>query len=90
MHNVQDVDDECEMNTVFPSLEELLLVNLSNLSRLLKIGRRDIFPRLFKMVIQDCPKLDALTECVLRLTSLKYLRITSCPILSRRCKEEYW
>ncbi|MED6200475.1 hypothetical protein PIB30_085484, partial [Stylosanthes scabra] len=94
MDNVQDVDDECyndvEMTrTVFPSLEELALEYLPNLKLLLKTERRDIFPCLSELDITGCPKLDALPKCVLHLTSLRRLWISECPILSRRCKEEY-
>ncbi|XP_021293996.1 putative disease resistance protein RGA3 [Herrania umbratica] len=48
-----------------------------------------VMPRLHSLDIQTCPKLKTLPHHLLRLTSLKELSITWCPILSEYCRKEW-
>jgi len=69
-------DDESEDGMevrVFPSLEVLQLYDLSNIEKLLKVERGEMFPCLSKLTIFNCPKLGL--PC---LPSLKYLTVDGC------------
>ncbi|GKV30499.1 hypothetical protein SLEP1_g39304 [Rubroshorea leprosula] len=54
-------------------------------------GEEDItiMPRLSSLTINCCPKLKMLPDYILQSTTLQELRIVYCPIISKRCKEDY-
>ncbi|WJX58260.1 hypothetical protein P8452_43731 [Trifolium repens] len=76
MVNLTYLDDEChhgmEVN-IFPSLEELYLINLPNIEGLLKVERGELFPCLSYLEINDCPKLGL--PC---LPSVEDLQVWGC------------
>ncbi|CAJ2652431.1 unnamed protein product [Trifolium pratense] len=76
MDNLQYMDDDDSLNgevRAFPSLEKLSLHRLPNLERLLKVDRKEMFPRLSNLTINCCPKLAL--PC---LPSAKYLFVFGC------------
>lgn len=48
----------------------------------------DYFTCLEEISIDTCPMLSSLPESIRRLTKLKKLRITNCPVLSEKCQGE--
>ncbi|CAJ2652433.1 unnamed protein product [Trifolium pratense] len=76
MVNLKYLDDECQDGMevgIFPSLEELYLMDLPNIEGLLKVERGEMFPCLSELEISLCPKLAL--PC---LPSLKKLYVREC------------
>ncbi|CAJ2652554.1 unnamed protein product [Trifolium pratense] len=76
MDNLKYLDDECQDGVevgIFPSLEELYLMDLPNIEGLLKVEKEEMFPCLSELSIDHCPKLAL--PC---LPSLKELTVWQC------------
>ncbi|XP_024040861.1 disease resistance protein RGA2-like [Citrus clementina] len=71
------------------ALQELSIYSCENLEELpiLEDRRTTDIPRLSSLFIQNCPKLKALPDYLLRTSTLQELTIDKCPILENRYRE---
>ncbi|KAK5834408.1 hypothetical protein PVK06_018286 [Gossypium arboreum] len=69
-----------------PSLTFISLSEFENLEFMFSEGFQDL-ASLKELVIDNCPKLTTLPEKDM-LLSLRYLRISSCPLLKEECSSD--
>ncbi|XP_020216607.1 putative disease resistance protein RGA3 isoform X2 [Cajanus cajan] len=80
MINIKYVYEECyDGEVVFLALESLFLWKLPNLIRLSREDGENMFPRLSRLTIDECPKL--LAETLQHITALKKLELRDLPNL---------
>ncbi|KAJ9692782.1 hypothetical protein PVL29_011733 [Vitis rotundifolia] len=92
MHGVKYIGSEFlgSSSTVFPKLKELITFRLDELKQweIKEKEERSIMPCLNHLIMQDCPKLERLSDHVLQRTTLQILDIRSSPILERRYRKD--